>query len=145
MLSKDFKEFIELLNKHQVKYLIVGGYAVALHGYPRYTKNLDFWIENSHENASSLLKALDEFGFGSLGLQISDFMKPDMIIQLGYPPERIDICTTLTGLSFSDCYPLRREIFIDQLMVNFLDKDNLIKNKLSTGKLQDISDAEKLK
>jgi predicted deacetylase len=67
MLSKDFKEFIELLNKHQVKYLIVGGYAVALHGYPRYTKNLDFWIERSHKNASSLLKALDEFGFGSLG------------------------------------------------------------------------------
>lgn len=74
MLSKDFKEFIELLNGHNVRYLVVGGYAVAFHGYPRYTKDLDVWIELSPENADNVLKALEEFGFGSLGLKSEDFL-----------------------------------------------------------------------
>ena len=79
MLSKDFKEFIELLNEHNVRYLVVGGYAVAFHGYPRYTKDLDVWIELSPENADNVLKALEEFGFGSLGLKPEDFLESDQI------------------------------------------------------------------
>ena len=91
MLSKDFREFIELLNKNEVDYLIVGGYAVGFHGYPRYTKDIDIWIESSAENASKLLTALEVFGFGSLDLNIDDFTTPDRIVQSGYPPNLIDL------------------------------------------------------
>lgn len=112
MLSKDFKEFIELLNGHSVRYLIVGGYAVAFHGYPRYTKDLDVWIALSPENADKIIKALEEFGFGSLGLKTQDFLEKDQIVQLGYPPNRIDILTTLKGIRFEDCYKERIEIEI---------------------------------
>ena len=107
MLSRDFKEFIELLNEHSVRYLVVGGYAVAFHGYPRYTKDIDIWIELSLENADKILKALNEFGFGSLDLTPDDFLESDQIIQLGYPPNRIDILTTLKDLKFEDCYEVR--------------------------------------
>ena len=102
MLSKDFKEFIELLNENNVKYLVVGGYAVALHGHPRYTKDLDVWIELSPDNAGRVLQALEKFGFGSLDLKPNDFLEANQIIQLGYPPNRIDILTTLTDLKFED-------------------------------------------
>jgi hypothetical protein len=95
MLSKDFKEFIELLNGHKVRYLVVGGYAVAFHGHPRYTKDLDVWIELSSENADKVIKALEDFGFGSMGLKSEDFLESDQIIQLGYPPNRIDILASL--------------------------------------------------
>lgn len=89
MLSKDFIEFIELLNAHNVRYLVVGGYPVALHGHPRYTKDLDVWIELSPKNAENIINALEEFGFGSLGLKPEDFLERDQIIQLGYPPRGI--------------------------------------------------------
>jgi hypothetical protein len=92
-MNQDFREFIKSLNDNQVRYLVIGGYAVAFHGYPRYTKDLDIWIEPSPENAANLVKALDQFGFGSLNLQISDFLAPDQVIQLGYPPNRIDLIT----------------------------------------------------
>ena len=83
MLNRDFKEFIESLNKHKVRYLVVGGYAVAFHGYPRYTKDLDIWIELSPDNAENALKALEEFGFESVGLKKEDFLEEDQVIQLG--------------------------------------------------------------
>ena len=124
MLSKDFKEFIELLNGHNVRYLVVGGYAVAFHGYPRYTKNLDIWIELSPENAFNVLKALEEFGFGSLGLKPEDFLEGDQIIQLGYPPNRIDILTTLKEIKFGDCYKARVEVDIQGLKINFIDLES---------------------
>lgn len=89
MLNQDFKEFIQLLNDNQVHYLVVGGYAVAVHGYPRYTKDIDIWIDLAQENAASIVKALEQFGFASLGLKESDFLVEDQIIQLGYPPNRI--------------------------------------------------------
>lgn len=86
VLNQDCKEFIKSLNDNGVRYLVVGGYAAALHGYPRYTKDMDVWVEMTVENASKIIKALDQFGFGSLDLKESDFMVPDQIIQLGYPP-----------------------------------------------------------
>ena len=104
MLNQDFKEFIQLLNANQVKYLVIGGYAVAIHGHPRYTKDIDIWIEMSSENAQKLMIALTEFGFGSLGLNAEDFQSPDQIIQLGYPPNRIDLITTPDGIDFATCY-----------------------------------------
>ena len=90
MLNQDFKEFIQLLNENQVKYLVIGGYAVAIHGHPRYTKDIDIWIEISKENAEKLITSLTQFVFGSLVLTPQDFQSPDQVIQLGYPPNRID-------------------------------------------------------
>jgi hypothetical protein len=144
MLSKDFKEFIKLLNEHNVKYLVVGGYAVAFHGHPRYTKDLDIWIEPSTTNAKNLLKALDQFGFGSLDLSWEDFLVSDQIIQLGFPPNRIDLLTTAAGLDFGTCYLSKVFATIDGLQVDFIDIENLKKNKRSIGRPQDLADIENL-
>jgi predicted nucleotidyltransferase len=144
MLNQDFKEFIQLLNDNQVHYLVVGGYAVALHGYPRYTKDIDIWIELAQENAFHIVKALEQFGFASLGLKKSDFLVEDQIIQLGYLPNRIDIITTLPGVTFTECYDKRLSVDIDGVKVNFIDLDNLRKNKKATGRSQDLADLENL-
>ena len=144
MLSRDFREFIELLNANRVKYLVVGGYAVACHGYPRYTKDLDVWIELSPDNAHKMIIALEQFGFGSLGLKAEDFLEEDQIIQLGYPPNRIDILTTLKDLSFEDCYNSKVKVEMRGLQVDFIDVENLKKNKRATGRFQDLADAENL-
>jgi hypothetical protein len=144
MLNQDFKEFIVSFNANQVRYLVVGGYAVALHGYPRYTKDLDIWIERTPANANRILKALDDFGFGSLGLQEADFLEADQIIQLGYPPNRIDLLTSVPGVDFEDCYPLKIEVVVDDVIVNFIDLESLKKNKKASGRLQDLADLENL-
>ncbi len=144
MLSKDFKEFITLLNNHDVQYLIVGGYAVAIHGYPRYTKDLDIWIALSPENADKILKVLDDFGFGGLNLTAEDFTQPDQIIQLGFPPNRIDIITSLTGVDFNNCYDTKLTVDFDGVEILIIDRVNLKKNKLATGRPQDLADAENI-
>ncbi len=144
MLNQDFKEFIQSLNDNDVLYLVIGGYAVALHGYPRYTKDIDIWIEMSPQNATNMVEALEQFGFGSLGLQSADFLVPEQIIQLGYPPNRIDLITTPPGVDFESCYASRVEVVIDQVTVNFIDLDNLKKSKKASGRLQDLADLENL-
>lgn len=144
MLNQDFKEFIQLLNANQVKYLVIGGYAVAIHGHPRYTKDIDIWIEMSSENAQKLMIVLTEFGFGSLGLNAEDFQAPDQIIQLGYPPNRIDLITTPDGIDFATCYQTKIEVKINDINVNFIDLKNLKKNKQASGRLQDLADLENL-
>lgn len=144
VLNQDFKEFIQSLNENNVRYLIIGGYAVAYHGHPRYTKDLDVWIELDRENAVNLLKSLSQFGFGSLGLTVEDFLEPDQIIQLGYPPSRIDILNTLEGVDFISCYVSRVIATIDDIPMNFIDLENLRKNKKATGRLQDLADLENL-
>ena len=144
MLNQDFKEFIQSLNDNQVRYLVVGGYAVALHGYPRYTKDIDIWIELSPENASRMVRALEQFGFGALGLREQDFLDADTIIQLGSPPRRIDLLTTLTGVDFDQCFMMRVVVDMDGLPVNFIDLENLRRNKRATGRAQDIADVENL-
>ena len=144
MLNQDFREFIQSLNGNHVRYLVIGGYAVALHGYPRYTKDIDIWIEMSPDNAARMVKALEQFGFGSLGLQAADFLVPDQIIQLGYPPNRIDLITTPPGVDFETCYASRVEVVIDDVTVNFIDLENLKKNKQAAGRLQDLADLENL-
>ncbi len=103
-MNQDFKEFIELLNTNKVQYLVIGGYAVAYHGYPRYTKVLDLWINPSISNAEKVLTALKEFGFGLLEITIDDLVTPEQTIQLGYPPIRIDLITSIDGVSFEECY-----------------------------------------
>ncbi|CAD5978659.1 hypothetical protein PCC9214_04412 [Planktothrix tepida] len=144
MLNQDFKEFIELLNKNNVRYLVIGGYAVAIHGHPRYTKDIDIWIEMKPDNAENLVKALDEFGFGTLNLKPEDFLEADQIIQLGYPPSRIDLLTTPDGVDFQTCYQTRIEITVNDVIVKFIDLENLRKNKLASGRNQDLADLENL-
>ena len=144
ILNPDFKEFIELLNNNQVQYLIIGGYAVALHGHPRYTKDLDVWIDRTPKNAERMVAALAEFGFSSLGLSQDDFLEVGQIIQLGYPPKRIDILLTLKGVEFEACYESRVVKETDGTAVNFIDLDNLIANKKATGRHQDLADVASL-
>ena len=144
MFNQDFKEFIQSLNDNQVRYLIVGGYAVALHGYPRYTKDLDIWIELNPANAAKLIKALDQFGFSSLGLRVEDFLEADQIVQLGYPPNRVDLITSMPGVDFEGCFTSRVKVMIDDVLINFIDLENLKKNKRAVGRLQDLADLENL-
>ncbi len=106
MLNQDFNEFIQSLNDNLVHYLIVGGYAVAFHGYPRYTKDIDIWVERTPGNADAIVLALKQFGFDVLGLKREDFLEEDKVIQLGFPPRRIDLFTSMPGVEFRDCTPL---------------------------------------
>jgi len=145
MLNPDFKEFIQSLNDNGVRYLVIGGYAVALHGYPRYTKDLDVWIERDPDNVAKLMKALVQFGFGSLDLAAEDFLEPEQIIQLGYPPNRIDLITSPPGVDFDRSYVARVVVTIDDVSVYFIDLENLKKTKKAAGRLQDLADLENLK
>lgn len=144
-LPEDFKEFIELLNAHQVKYLIVGGYAVGFHSRPKFTHDIDFWIENSENNARKVLSVLMDFGFGELDVKISDLTNPDMVIQLGYAPLRIDIITDLSGLNFSESYS--RKVKGNYLGVDtyFISINDLIKNKEMAGRDKDLLDVKWIK
>lgn len=144
ILTPDFKEFIQSLNKNKVRYLVVGGYAVAFHGYPRFTKDIDIWVWIDEQNASNLVKALDQFGFASLGLTVNDFLESGIIVQLGYPPNRIDLITGLSGVDFSTCYARRIEENLDGITLPFIDIENLRKNKKAVGRLQDLADLENL-
>ncbi len=144
MIGKDFREFIALLNKNEVKYLVVGGYALAFHGHPRYTKDLDIWVWTEHKNAGNIVKALEEFGFSSLELKEDDFLKPGYVVQLGQPPNRIDLLTSVTGLAFDACYASKVQLDIQGSVVDFVDLENFKKNKKALGRHQDLADLENL-
>lgn len=144
MLNRDFREFIESLNSNKVRYLIVGGYAVAIHGHPRYTKDLDVWLELSEENAERVLQALTDFGFGSLNFSKADFLCKGQVVQLGYPPSRIDLINSPDGVDFTECFAAKIEIEIEGIKISVIDLENLKKNKKASGRLQDLADLEKL-
>lgn len=144
MLNQDFKEFIQSLNENNVDYLVVGGFAVAFHGHPRYTKDIDIWLRPSESNAEAMIAALTQFGFGSLDINKADFVHPDRIIQLGYPPARIDLLTTIPGVDFDECYQARVQTVMNGVAVSFIDLDNLKTNKRASGRLQDLADVESL-
>lgn len=143
-LGKDFRDLLELLNRHQVRYLAVGGFAVAVHARPRYTKDLDLWVEVSVDNAARIVAALDEFGFASLGLRIEDFLDPDVVIQLGYEPNHVDFLTNLTGVQFAEAYPMRVSTKFGDLEVPVIDRASLIANKRALGRPHDLEDAKGL-
>jgi hypothetical protein len=143
-LGKDFRDLLELLNRHGVRYLAVGGFAVAVHGKPRYTKDLDLWVEVSADNARRIVSALDDFGFASLGLGAEDFLDPDVVIQLGYEPNRVDLLTRLSGIEFADAYPLRIVTKIGELDVPVIDRASLVTNKRALGRNRDLEDAKEL-
>ncbi|MEM6700872.1 MAG: DUF6036 family nucleotidyltransferase [Bacteroidota bacterium] len=132
------------MNDHEVKYLVVGGYAVNAHGYPRYTKDIDFWLWMSEENIQKLISVIQDFGLGSLGLKIEDFMNPDGVVQLGFPPNRIDILVHIEGVKFQDCFARKSVIELENVPINFLSIEDLIIAKKAAGRLQDMADVEQL-
>lgn len=143
-LDRDFSEFIGCCIARDVRFLIVGGYALAAHGHPRFTKDLDVWVWLDVENAGRLIRALEGVGFGSLGLTEADFAEPDVIVQLGHAPKRIDLLTSIDGVSFGDCWPDHVDIDIAGVPVPFIDVDHLVVNKRASGRLQDLADVEAL-
>jgi hypothetical protein len=143
-LDPDFEDFIKLLNLHQVDYMIIGGYAMAFHGKPRYTGDLDIWIDISEMNAQKMLLVIRDFGFSSLGFEKEDFLRENLINQLGYPPLRIDILTSIDGISFKNAYPQKKVIMIDDFTANYIGLIDLIQNKNASGRQQDLVDVQTL-
>ncbi|MBN2343831.1 MAG: hypothetical protein JXR45_20200 [Deltaproteobacteria bacterium] len=143
-LSNDFKEFIKCLNSAKVEYLLVGGHALAIHGLPRFTKDIDFWVSVDSTNAKRIINALNQFGMGDVGLKESDFLQLGKIIQLGIPPNRIDIITSVDGLSFENAFLKRMMTTYRDIPLPVICKEDLIINKQSTGRDQDALDAKKL-
>ena len=142
--EKDYEEFLELLNKHNVRYCVIGAFAVAFHARPRYTKDIDILIEPTIDNANRLLIALDEFGFGSLNLAVNDFSTQGNIIQLGYEPVRIDIITSIKGLEFADVWQSRIQGPYGKQTINFIDRQSLIRSKRISNRAQDKADLQLL-
>lgn len=128
-IPQDFKEFLELLNVHKVKYLIVGGYAVGFHSKPKFTNDIDIWIECTNTNASKILVVLKDFGFGDLDITINDLTNPDKFIQLGREPLQIDILMSISGVNFENAYKNKVKGNYLGVKINFISIDDLIKNK----------------
>ena len=143
-IRNDFKELLELFNKQKVEYLIVGGYALAFHGAPRFTGDIDLYVRPARENAERILAALDEFGFGSLDLSENDFANPGKVVQLGVPPIRIDIITSISGLSWEEADTGKVPGQYAQTPVCFISREDLIINKRATGRKKDAADIEAL-
>jgi hypothetical protein len=143
-LPEDWRAFIESLNSNGVEYVIVGAVALAYHGFPRYTGDLDVLIRNSPQNAKRLESALAAFGFAALGLKAADFDEAYRVIQLGVPPNRIDLLTSITGVSFDEAWADRVEADVEGTPVNFISRQELIRNKRLTGRAQDKADLEAL-
>lgn len=145
MFEKDFIEFIEFLNKYDVEYMVVGAHALAFHGRPRHTGDLDIWINPSTENAEKMLKVIKDFGFASLGLKKEDFLNDNYVTQLGYPPLRIDILNAISGVEFEEAYIKRINTDFDGLTINFINIDDFITNKEASGRKKDLGDIAALK
>ncbi len=143
-LPQDFKEFLRLLNAHQVEYLLIGGYAVAYFGYPRATADMDIWIAMHPANAQKTVTVLKEFGFDLPDLSVELFLKEWQIIRLGMPPVRIEISTTISGVNFRECFAERVSGELDGEKVNLISLNHLKTNKRASGRHQDLADLENL-
>jgi len=143
-LEDDLKEFVELLNALNVHYLVVGGFAVAYYGYPRFTADLDLFIERSRENADRLLQVIERFGFGDLNLSADDFLKEDQVIQLGVSPNRIDLLTFISAVDFQEAWAARQQAEMQGVSVPIISKEMLKRNKAATGRSQDLLDLKRL-
>jgi len=144
-LNNDLREFVGLLNSNEVEYLVVGAFAVAFHGFPRYTADLDLLIRPTAENAERVVRALTQFGFGNLGITAEDFQSPGQVIQLGVQPNRLDLLTAISGVNFEDAWASRREAELEGIATQFIGREALISNKESTGRAKDLGDAEELR
>ena len=143
MLNSDFKEFAELLNANGVEYLVVAGYALAAHGHPRYTGDIDFWVSHEAANIERLLDVLQAFGFGSLGLTANAFAA-DTVVQLGPPPGRIDLLTGIDGVDFAGCWARRERVTFGGLVLNLIGLEDFKVNKRAAGRLKDLADLDNL-
>jgi len=143
-LPKDFKEFLRLLRAHDVKYLLIGGWAVGHHGYPRSTDDLDVWIAISQANAERTVKVFREFGFDVPELSTALFLQPDQIVRMGIEPVRIEVMTSISGVRFEECYLERLETMLDNQPVSLISLRHLRLNKKASGRLKDMSDLENL-
>ena len=144
MLNEDYKEMLQILLDNKVKFLVVGAYAMGAYGYPRATGDFDIWVQASAENAKRVYKSLAEFGAPLAEVTEQTFCELGIMFQIGVAPRRIDIITTIDGVEFDKAYAQRHQIQIDDLDVPFISKENLIENKLSTGRDKDRLDAEYL-
>lgn len=142
MLDKDLRELLALFNTTGVEFLVVGGHAVAFHGRPRLTDDLDLFVRPDLTNGERIVQALQQFGFGSLELTPADFLADDRVIQLGRAPNRVDLLTRLYGVDFSDAWGRRVAARLDDAQVWIISREDLIKNKRETGRTQDLADVE---
>ena len=145
MAERDFVELLRLFNKHRVRYCVVGAYALAFHVRPRYTKDLDIFVEPSIKNGERIVQALQEFGFGSLRVTAEDFVRPERFIQLGYEPVRVDLLTSLAGFTFEQVWRHRALGRYGGVRVPFIGREELIRNKALVGRRQDQADLERLR
>jgi len=143
-LPQDFKEFLKLLNDLEVKYLLVGGYAVGYYGYPRATADMDIWIAVAPDNAQNILAAFHQFGMRSPELNADTFQMKDKIIRMGLPPMRIEVFTSIDGVVFEDCFQKRHMIDLDDVKVPMISLEDLRKNKKASGRHKDLDDLEHL-
>lgn len=142
--NQDFKDFISFLNENEVEYLLIGGFAVAIHGFPRFTGDIDFWIKPSKENSEKIIKVIEAFGLEFMKLKSDDFTKEDQVFQFGVAPYRIDLMTSIENVNFDEAYADKIQIEHDNLKVNVISKKYLIENKVATGRDQDKVDAIEL-
>ena len=142
ILDKDLRELLALLNTAGVEFLVVGGHAVAFHGRPRLTEDLDLFVRPDLANGERIMRALQAFGFGSLGITAADFRADDRVIQLGRAPNRVDLLTKLYGVDFADAWSRRVAARLDDADVWMIPREDLIRNKRETGRTQDLADAE---
>lgn len=144
MLNEDYKEMLQCLSAEDVKFLLVGAYAMAAHGYPRATMDIDLWVRPSPDNAAAVLRALRKFGAPLQGLSLSDLQKDDTVFQIGVAPRRIDILTGASGLHFDEAFARSAPIEIEGLQVRIPSIADLIRNKRASGRTKDLADAEAL-
>jgi predicted nucleotidyltransferase len=143
-LHTDFKDFLRLLNSHKVEYLLIGGYAVGFHGYPRATADMDIWIAISNDNAAKTVNVLQKFGFDVPELSMELFLQQNKIIRLGNAPIRIEILTTISGVQFEECFRHKVKALIDGIKVNVINLEDLKKNKKACARVKDMDDIKKL-
>ena len=144
MLNEDYRDMLQSLRDEHVKFLLVGAYALAAHGYPRATMDIDIWVMPSPENAEAVLRALHRFGSPLHGLTAEDLQKDDTIFQIGVAPRRIDIITGASGLRFDEAFAQSIEIEVEGLRIHIPSLDDLIRNKKASGRTKDLADAEAL-
>jgi hypothetical protein len=143
-VQPDFRELLALLNAHEVEYIIVGAYALAFHGAPRFTADLDILVKADSENSYRIIKALEKFGFKSSDLTSDDFKHPDKVVQLGVPPVRVDLLTSLTGVTWEEAFLGRSQGKYGDIVVYFLGREQFIANKRALGRKRDLADLEAL-
>jgi predicted nucleotidyltransferase len=144
MFNKHFLDFLRLLESHKVEFVVVGGYAVGVHGFPRYTGDLDIFIAISRENADRLIGVFREFGFSSLDLKPEDFLEPDVVVEIGREPMKIQVLTGIDGISFERCRSDRILVDVSGLQIPFIGFDSLLANKAASPRSKDRIDLEEL-